>query len=313
MKPLMITMIKFIFLSWFALITPLIFAAEPTPDDVYTKAYQICMEIELIKNHLGFHQATEEIPTPTQLTPGHSWQKGYEILYKINVLRIRYGLPYISTPSREPQLTVAPMIAFEQTSRIMSELQLLKYYLNITETVTQDVTKFSGKKPTDVYKLLNKISYDLDIINGKTLMPADALTQAVRVFEDVSAILDILKIQEDSIPPPKGTNVQPGGAFDNVLRVLEEISRIKKTVNMGMIDFYAFTPTDRAITPSDVFSLAGIALAELQQIKAYLGLTRVLTPMAERYENIRPAEVQQLFGWSVRKLKSVQRISPNDS
>lgn len=303
---------KIIFLGWMTLIVPcLAFAVEPSVNDVYAKAYQICQEVELIRNHLGFHQATAENPTSTQLNPGHSWQKSYEILYKINVFRKNYGLPRISTPSREPQLSVTSMISFEQTARIIAELQLVKYYLNITETIAPNTTPFEGKVPTDVYRLLNRISYDLDVINGKSLSPADALTQAVRIFEDVSVILDALHIKEDVIPPPKNPNVQPSGSFESVLKLLDEIERIRKMIGMGMLDFHAFTPADRTITPSDVFSLAGIALAELQPIKAYLGLTNVLTPMAEHYENIRPAEVQQLFGWSIRKLQLIQQINRN--
>lgn len=305
---------KIIFLGWMTLIVPcLTFAVEPSVNDVYAKVYQICQEIELIKKQLGFHQAAEETPTPTQLTPGHSWQKGYEILYKINIFRKNYGLSHISTPSREPQLKVVPMIVFEQTARIITELQLIKYYLNITENIIPNTTPFEGKVPTDVYRLLNKISYDLDTINGKSLSPTDALSQAVRVFEDVSAILDALRIKHDIIPPPKNLNTQPGGSFDNVLQLINEIERIRKMIGMDVIDFQAFTPTDRAITPSDVFSLAGIALAELQPIKAYLGLTNVLTPMAEHYENIRPAEVQQLFGWSTRKLQLIKQLNRKDS
>lgn len=314
MKHLKIQMTKILFLSWFILIAPhLAFAAEPTPNDVYAKASQICQEIELIKNHLGFHQKTEEIPVSTQLTPGHSWQKGYEILYKINIFRTHYGLPYTSVPSRAPQLTVTPMIMFEQATRINMELQLLKYYLNITGTITPNPQPFEGKKPTDVYRILNKVSHDLDIINGKSLTPADALTQAVRIFEDINAILDELKINDNVIPPPKNLNAQPGGSFENVIKLLEEISRIKKMIGMDMIDFYTLIPKDRSATPSDVFSVAGIALAELQPIKAYLGLKHILTPMAEYYENIRPAEVQQLFGWSIRKLQLIQHFNRNNS
>ncbi len=303
---------KLIILGWMTLVLPCIaLAVEPSVNDVYAKADQICQEIEIIKNHLGFHQATAENPTSTQLNHGHSWQKGYEILYKINILRKNYGLPRISTPSREPQLSVTPMVVFEQVARIIAELQLLKYYLNITETIAPNTPSFEGKAPTDVYRLLNKISYDLDVINGKSLSPADALTQAVRIFEDVSVILDALHIREDIIPPPKNPNVQPGGSFESVLKLLDEIERVRKMIGMNMVDFHEFTPAGRAITPSDVFSLAGIALAELQPIKAYLGLTNVLTPMAEHYENIRPAEVQQLFGWSIRKLQLIQQINRN--
>jgi hypothetical protein len=149
----------------------------------------------------------------------------------------------------------------------------------------------------------------MDILNGKTLIPSDVLSQAVRISEDVNFILEALGIKDTVIPPKKNVGVQPGGAFENVLLLLEEIKRIQGLIGMNSIDFHAFTPKHRQITPSDVFSIVGIALAELQPIKASLGLKYALTPMAEHYENIKPEDVQQLFGWSIRKLQLIRSMN----
>jgi len=295
---------------WFSLIcfSFTVRAVEPTPNDVYQKVYQVSQEIQTIKRHLRIDKVAEEVNVTIDVTPGHSWQKAYEILYKINLFRQKHGLSFFSVPSREPLLKLPPMVAYEQMERIISELRILKYYLDITEEIVPAST-FTGKVPTDVYNLLNHISFEMDILNGKTLTPSDVLTLSVRISEDINFILGALGIKDTVIPPKKNAGVLPGGSFENFLLLLVEIKRIQELIGISGIDFYALKPTNRQITPSDVFSIGGIVLAELQPIKAYLGLKYALTPMAEYYENINPADVQQLAGWSIRKLQLVRSIN----
>lgn len=296
---------QFVYL-WIALIwLPFsVMAIETTTDDVYAKVYQINQEVQQLKKFKHIDKVAEASNFTVELTPGHNWQKAYEVLYKINIFRQNNGLPFIAVPSREPLLKLPPMIAYEQMERIVSELQILKYYLDITEELPK-IPAFTGKSSTDVYNLLNEISSDFDLLNGKTLTPSDVLAQAVRVSEDINFIMDALDVKNTTIPPKKNPDVQPGGAFDNFVQTLVEIKRIQKLAGLNGVDFYVFKPANRIITPSDVFSIGGITLAELQPLKASLGLKYALTPMAEHYEGIQPADVQQLMGWNVRKLQLI--------
>jgi len=304
MKQLIFLWLALIWLSFAAM------AAEPTPNDVYAEANQVAEEIQIIKRHLRIDKVVEDVKLTIVMTPGHNWQKGYEVLYKINIFRHKNGLPMIASASREPLLKLSPMVTYEQLKRINAELQILKYFLDITETVAP-APVFTEKNPTDVYNLLSKISAELDILNEKTLTPSDALTQAVRVFEDINFILDALNLKNDTIPPKKKPDVQPGDAFENFLLLLAEIQRIQKMIGISGVDFHALKPTNRHFTPSDTFAIGGITLAELQPIKAYLGLKYALTPMAEHYNDIHPSDVQQLVGWSIRKLQLIRFIDKN--
>jgi len=50
-----------------------------------------------------------------------------------------------------------------------------------------------------------------------------------------------------------------------------------------------------------------MVLAELQTIKAYIGIDTI-TPGAARYTTKTPAEVDQLMGWNLRKLDLIKSI-----
>lgn len=282
-------------------------AATPSLDDVYTKAYQIAEDIQLIKKHYDIKEVVNELDVLIEMAPKYNWQKSYEILYKINVLRKKLGLSVVGVPSREPQLELPPQTRYEQMIRVGTELQILKYYLDIN-TETSPPPPFKDKTPTDVYNVLNRASYEMDLINRKTLTPSDVFGQAVRLSEDVNSILDALNLKNVSIPPQKDLNAQPGNVLETTLLLLEEIKRLQRMMGLMGIDFHQLKPANRIVTPSDAFSMLGIVTAELQQIKAYLGLKYSLTPMAEHYEGIRPADVQQVVGWNVRKLQLIRSL-----
>lgn len=291
-------------LNWFSQTA---LAATPTLDDIYTKGYQVLAEIQLIKKHLNITEAVHQPDVSIEIFPKYNWQKSYEILYKINMLREKFGLPVIGVPSREPQLELSTQTRYEQMIRIITELQILKYILDISESVPPPPA-FNGKTSTDVYNILNDASAELDLLNGKPLTASDTLSQAMRISEDVNFVIEALDVKNISIPPQKNLETQPVDVFDTTLQLLEEIKRLQKMMGLQGIDFYQLKPLNRTITPSDVFSILGFVLAELQQIKAYLGLKYALTPMAEHYEGIRTADVRQVIGWNIRKLQNIKSV-----
>lgn len=287
-------------------------AAEITPNEVYSKAYVILEEIKILKRHFHIEKSVAPETIHLALTPGHNWQKGYEILYKINLFRSKHGLSFSSVPSREPQQELSPLIAYEQLVRIITELHIIKFYSDITETVAQPPI-FTGKTPVDVYHLLNETSRELDILNGKPLSPSDVFAQAVRITEDVDFILKALNITDTTIPPPKVFGMKPADVFDVVLQLLAEMRRVQKLFDINGTDFHTLKPVDREITPSDVFSLDSIVLAELQPIKAHLGLKYALTPMAQHYENIEPDSPYRTHGWTLRKLQLIRSLAKSQT
>ena len=49
-------------------------------------------------------------------------------------------------------------------------------------------------------------------------------------------------------------------------------------------------------------------IAELQVIKAYIGLNDYITPAAAKYNSKTPVEVDQLMNWNLRKLSLIDSL-----
>ena len=87
------------------------------------------------------------------------------------------------------------------------------------------------------------------------------------------------------------------------MKVLEKLQNLQHSVGIKTVDFSVFDK--EKATPSDVYTITGMILAELQPIKAYIGLTTSVTPPALSYTKKVPADIEQLMGWNLRKLSLI--------
>lgn len=273
-----------------------------TPSDVYAEVIQIQKELIILKKHFNIINKISYFKIKTPLKPRHAWQKTYEIMLKINILRLSHNMPVLEPSAMAPVLNLDPALTFEQTQRILTEIRIFKHRLLINAKVSEK-QKFSNKTPLDVYNALNKASVVLDILNGGEFTPSHVFGETMRIFDDISTILAYLNINNHTIPTKRRDDSSPFDTFNVGINILSRIEQIQKTFAIESINFYSFKKNK--ITPSDVFSLTQLILAELQTIKAYIGLDDYVTPYSKHYKNKTPADVDQMMGWSLRQISLI--------
>ncbi len=281
-------------------------ALEVIPSDVYVQVEQIQKELVVIKKHLNLTtQISQNKLLKAELKPRHAWQKSYEILVKINILRRSNGMSIMEPINMEPRLKRDPILTYEMALRILVELEIIKFRLDITEQITP-ASIYTNKKPMDVFNLLRSISQDMDIINGQEFTPSYVFAEAMRIYEDINLIILHMKINDESVPPIKIIDSTPTDAFYTAIKLLTVVSQIESSIGIEGIDASVFLR--KQITPSDVYELTEIIISELQVIKASVGIRYVITPAAKYYTQKSPADVNQLLGWSLSKLKQVSTL-----
>jgi len=297
-------LIYFFFLSYS--VCSITWAYEITVNELYAQITQVNEEVKLIKQHFNIQDNIKVPQFDINLFPRHSWHKTYEILLKINKFRNKHDRPIIAIAAQEPLKKLLAVHVYEQVRRILTELEMLKAYLNISEQVTITQT-FHYKTFTDTFNLLNHVSYQLDQLNGIALTPSDVFAQAMRIYEDIEIILETLEITDDTIPPVKQPQARPSDTFAVALEILKEIKKIADKEPIEHIELYGFK-TLSEITPNEVFTLTGIILGEIQVLKAHLSLKHMLTPSAHYYHDRLPADAQQILGWCLRKIKLIHAL-----
>ena len=286
-----------------------LFAKAITPNDVYAQSVLIQNHIHfLLKNYNSEHRHSKIIVKnikTTRLKPRNVWQKSYEILVKINMLRSLHALPRIEPIGMDPVEQLNPDMVYEQTQRILTEIKIFEVRSGISVPIFKLKT-YEKKTPIDVYNAFSHISSAFDELNRSELSPAYVFAETMRIYDDLTIILKHLKIKDDTIPTVRLKKATPADSLKVSMKVLEKLQKLQRSVGIKTVNFSAFDKID--VTPSDVYSITGMIIAELQPIKAYIGLSTSVTPPALTYFKKVPADIEQLMGWNLRKLMLIKNL-----
>ncbi|ALG67027.1 hypothetical protein [Beggiatoa leptomitoformis] len=284
-------------------------ASEISIDDTYTEIYNVQQELNIIKQYLKIDKEIIPPQVTLQVVPRLTWQKTYQILFKLDHIHEKYNLPRLNIPSREPEKDVSTAVIYEQVCRIRTELFLLKRVFDI-KTEIPPPPVFTKKTQLDNYNALNQILYELDAFTGTSFLPSHVFGQAMRIHYDIDALLYALELTDSTLPPPKKDNVLPVDVFNAGLTLIKEMQEIQTHLNINKINLNINVyqrNSIQQITPTETFGMTGFVLAELQVIKAYLGLTNVITPVAQIYQGKIPADTLQILEWNIARIRLISK------
>lgn len=279
-------------------------APEITPSTVYAQAVQIEKEVDLMRTHLKIKTQGTLKPVVADLQPRHAWQKAYLIMLKISQFRRKQGMSGFAPLSQEPELKTDPRTTWGQTQRVLAELRIVKTNLGIAGEVGP-AARFEGKRPIDVFNKLNAISYDLDALIGEPTSPALVYAEARRINADINSLLRRTATADTAVPPARQADARPADSLMAAFALMEEIQRLQRHHGIETTDFGAFRKQEQ-VAPADVFNMVGMCIAEMQTLKAKLGLKHAITPPADYVAGKTPAEVQQLLLYEAAKLRLIQ-------
>ena len=280
-----------------------------TPNDVYSQSILIQEHVHFLLKYYAINHDHDGImkraTISTRLKPRNAWQKSYEILVKINMLRVNYNLSRIEPVGMEPVEQLNPDMVYGQTQRILAELKIFEVRKDIfvPEFKTH---KYKNKTPLDVYNAFSHISASFDELNRSELSPSYVFAETMRIYDDLSIILNHLHIEDNTIPSRRLISATPADSLAISMEVLEKIKKLQRSVGIRTVDFSVFNKKNPI--PSDVYSITGMIIAELQPLKAYIGLNSTVTPPATLYIKKVPADIEQLMGWNFRKVSLIKTL-----
>ena len=279
-----------------------------TPSEVYTQVIVIEDEIHYLLKYFNLankYKKVENRIISTELKPRNVWQKTYEIMIKINILRNKYSLPRIEPVNMSPVLNLNPDSVYEQVKRILTEIEVFKVRVGI-KSPDFNVHKYKNKKPIDVFNKLSYVSNLLDILNRGEVTSSSVFSENMRIYDDILLILDYLNIDDNTIPANKNNKATSTEAFYIGMKTLEKIKQIQILAGIEFIDFNEFKKDKH--NSSEVFEITQMIISELQTVKAYIGVDSVTVP-GRPYKTKTAAEVEQLMSWNLRKLNLINMYS----
>ena len=277
-------------------------AADVAPSEMYAQAVRVEREVEVLKQHLKAQGKVQVLSKAGDLRPRHIRAMTYVLLFKLGKLRRALGLTYIQPGESEPSLGRDSSLPWGTLQRVLTEIQVIKYYKGIPGASSAAVP-VSGKTALDVYNKLHQISGDLDLLVGP-VTPSEVYGEVKRLDADVDAVIRRLHQFEKASPPARRENLLPRDSLGATFDVLAEVQRIQRQYGMEVTDFKGFDMGDKS-TSDDVFGMVEMTLAEWQRIKAQVGLMHLMTPAAGFEEGKKPSDVVQLLGYVAAKMRGV--------
>ena len=275
---------------------------------LYQQSDTLMQEVLIIKKHLGIEKKANSKQIKTKLLTRHTRARAYELFQKLNILRTKNSLPLVEAPNMEPTTELNPKYTYGQLERLLVEVRILKFHLGIKKTIKPSEIK-GTKSVTDIYNNLGRVSAELDAINGEAFRPSHVFSESMRIYEDLEAILLHLNINDSTVPSSKLVDLQAKDSYKLALDLLQTLKTLEVQAGLDTIDFYTFERLN--VTPSDVYEITQMVLAELQIIKAYIGLNHEITRGAMFYTDKSPSDVAQVLTWLNEKAKLIKNINQN--
>lgn len=304
-----ITMLRAIFLT-LLLLNCLITKAETniTSTEVYQQIILIERETELIRQHFQENKKNiQTTETTADIKPRHVWQKCYMLQIKLVAFRRKHHLIGFAPVGIEPIGQFDSVHNWAQTQRILTEIRIIRKILGIKKEIDNKLPNITDKNNLDIYNKLNQIEALWDELSSSHLDASYTFDQILRINEDIAMILRQLNVFDSAIPPKKHPENTAADSLAQAFLLLEQVQRLQQLAGIETIDLSDFKQKNN-ITSAQVFNIVCLILAEIQTIKAKIGLNHYITPPATYHENKTSADVQQFLGYITNKLALIQHL-----
>jgi len=297
--------LKYFLLSLF-FIPISIFSEEKvvTPTEVYGYVSQLEGEIELLKKYFNVNKKTLAKNVEANLYPRHVWQKVYMLLIRLNMFRSKHGMARVAPAMLQPMENMTPLHSWAEIQRVLAEFKYFRYELDINGESFP--SKEAGqKRVVDVYNKLSQVELDLQDVIGEPIGMSFIYSEVLRLNEDINNVITKLEIEDLGVPPQKIENATLEDGLKATFVLMEAIQSLQKKLGVDTVDFTPFYKTED-VSAADIFNMVGMCIAEMQFLKAKLGLKDMMIPIPEYRVAKNVAEVTQLLGYTTDKLKMIK-------
>ncbi len=241
-------------------------AADKSSSHVYQITENIVSEIDILREAIGVYDEPTEPDPQWGKSPIHVYSKGLEVLEKISKAQRKLGM-IPSEVGEIPLREVAPSDTFELAEKILLQLRSMKEQLYVDDKIEE--AEFVGAKmPSQVYENLWVASYMLDGLTPP-IKAKDVYRNIRYLHEELGLIATKLGVTLDLESPKIKGRKRLRHVGQQALRALYKVRNLELRLD-EMIATNVPNITLVRITPSDIYDMTNMLLAEMVRIKVHL-------------------------------------------
>ncbi len=239
-----------------------------TPSHVFQATLDVLSEIDILRNEM----AVDDYPSQAELqegrSPVHAYAKTLEVLNKVARAQRKLGMIPVD-PGQIPVKNITPTEVLGSVQTILEELRRIKGQLVIETAI--DPAPFAGSKtPSLVYKNLGDASFLLDGLVGRSITPNDVFGNVMHIHDDMGLIAAKLGVSLELDPPVVEGKKGPNDVAQQMLRATYKVIDLQNRLGMEASNVPNLTLV--RITPTEVYEITNIVLAEMTRIKLHLDI-----------------------------------------
>lgn len=258
-----------------------------TPSHVFQGTEDLISEIEILREAMEVADYPVEAEPQEDRAPVHVYAKSLEVMKKVSRLQRKLGM----RPGRVGQIPVkeiAPKDVLGSVNAIVAQLRRVKSQLVIKDKIPP--APFEGAKtPSMVYKNLGDASLMMDGLVGRHITPNDVFGNVVEILAEMELIAAKLKVVLESNPPRVEGRKRPKDVAQQLLRATYKVTNLQS--RLGMDASGVPTITLVRVTPTEVYEVTNILLAEMARIKTHLNVKLPRSPSRAEPRNKTPTAV----------------------
>ena len=272
-----------------------------TPSHVFQATLDLLSEVEILRNEMAVADYPSEAELQEGRSPFHAYAKSIEVMGKVTRVQRKFGMSPVD-PGQIPVKNITPTDVLGSVQTILEEVRRIKGQL-VIETPIEPAPFAGGKTPSLVYKNLGDASFLLDGLVGRSITPNDVFGNVMHIHDDMSLIAAKLGVSLELDPPVVEGRKRPQDVAQQMLRATYKVIGLQNRLGMDSSSVPNLTLV--RVTPSEVYEITNILLAEMTRIKLHLDINLPHTPREEP-RNKKPTEV---FAQALRLIRNLDTLA----
>jgi hypothetical protein len=271
--------------------------SEFTPSDVYAHVELVLGELELLRQEMGRPKDSRPELGLSQAQARNSFFEALTLFRKADRLCFERTGEQAALAHPPPGGEIQPTHVRAVVDIALTRLRQVKHKLGVTEGATVP-GRVDGKKPADVVKLLTKANRQLNLMLEQPFSPNDVYQLMTMAVGYTAVLLGRADTKAKLELPAFERKKRPGDVYKRVWTCLGKLDRVMETIGQPMMDVAETQIPVEQISPSDVYDLASLLLAEV--VYLHSRVPSLGPPAASEFYEVGhklPAHVFQMVGY----------------
>ncbi len=232
---------------------------EIGPPDVYRLTQTLRDELELVRREMGKSLVPHPAGRVSRVAPREVYFQALTLFTKVN--RLSFELMRETAPEFEPPTgEIRPAQVYAVVEKALEQLRRIKQKLGISE-VAPEGPRNKDMTPADAFQSIVKANRQLNTMLTRRFDPSDVYQEVTRALSYTTSLRELLPQPRIPDEVPFERRKVPADVYRKLLENLEVVREILEKSGYYMMDFEPLET--ESITPSDVFDVASLLVAEL--------------------------------------------------